>query len=139
MWPMILALAAAICWGLAPIAAKLALNRVSPIVGMGVRSLIAAVMVSAWLLATGHFRAMPSLSGRPAVWLLIEAILATVVGDAFYFYALKHGHPGQVSLVLASSPLVTLGVAVLLLGESLSAVKVAGAILIVGGLLLIGL
>lgn len=139
MWPMILALVAAICWGLAPIAAKLALQRVSPMIGMGARSLIAALMVSAWLLATGHFRAMPSVSGRPAVWLLVEALLATVVGDAFYFYALKHGHPGQVSLVLASSPLITLGVAVLLLGESLSTAKVMGAILIIGGLLLIGL
>lgn len=139
MWPMLLALVAAICWGLAPIAAKLALHRVSPIIGMGARSLIAAVMVSAWLLATGQFRAMPSVSGRPAVWLLVEAILATVVGDAFYFYALKQGHAGQVSLVLASSPLITLGVAALLLGESLSPQKVIGALLIVGGLVLIGL
>jgi bacterial/archaeal transporter family protein len=138
MWVLVLALMAAVCWGLAPIAAKLALHQVSPSIGMGVRSVIAATMMTAWLLASGKYRAMPAVTGPAAAWLLVEALLATVVGDALYFYALKYGHPGQISLIMASSPLITLVIAALLLGEPLSALKVVGAVLIVGGLVLIG-
>lgn len=138
MWVFIVALMAAICWGVAPIAAKLALQKVSPVIGMGVRSVIAAVMVTSWLVATGDYRTVPSVGARSFVWLLIEALLATVVGDALYFYALKHGHAGQISLIMASSPLVTLATAILLMGEPLSAVKLMGAALIIGGLILIG-
>lgn len=138
VWPVLLALMAAICWGLAPIAAKLALYNTSPVIGMGVRSVIAATMVTVWLLATGHYRMVPDLGRTSVQWLLIEALLATVVGDAAYFYALKYGQAGQVSLIMASSPLVTLVVAIVTLGEPLSVVKVVGAALIIGGLLLIG-
>lgn len=139
MWGIILALMAAICWGLAPVAAKLALRGVSPIIGMGVRSIIAACMVTVWLFATGHHRMVPHLGSRSIGWFFVEALLATVVGDAAYFYALKIGQAGQVSLIMAASPLVTLVVAVLMLNEPLSLIKIAGAAMIIGGLLLIGL
>lgn len=132
-----LAVFAAICWGIAPIAAKVALRSVSPVLGMGVRSAIAAAMVTAWLLTTGSYRQAGSLGTRPMFFLALEAVLATVVGDAAYFYALKHGQAGQVSLIMASSPLVTLAVAALLLGEPLTWPKWLGAVLIISGLFLI--
>jgi transporter family protein len=133
----ILAVFAAICWGIAPIAAKMALRSVSPVIGMGVRSAIAAGMVSVWLFTTGSYRQAGTLGGRSLVWLTVEALLATVVGDAAYFYALKHGQAGQVSLIMAASPLVTLTVATMLLGEPISLAKWLGATLIIGGLFLI--
>lgn len=65
-------------------------------------------------------------------------MLATGVGDALYFYALKLGDPGQISLIMASAPLVTLVAAVALMGEPISGPKTVGALLVVAGLALIG-
>lgn len=137
MWGVILALMAAVCWGLAPVAAKIALDQVSPVVGMSVRSLVAACLVSLWLVATGHYRLFSEVGLRPIAWLIIEAVLATVVGDALYFYALQHGHAGQVSLILASAPLITLMTTVWLLGEPVSSIKLVGAVMVIAGILLI--
>jgi transporter family protein len=136
---LFLAILAAICWGVAPVAAKLALQDVSPMIGMSVRSALAALMVLTWLIASGHYHVIAQVDGRSMTWLVIEALLATVVGDALYFSALKHSHAGQVSLIMAASPLITLLTAVLLLGEPLSEAKVIGAALVIGGLLLIGI
>jgi transporter family protein len=139
MWGILLALLATICWGLAPVAAKMALNHVSPVVGLTIRSLIATCLVSAWLVATGHYRWIGQLNTRTTLWLLAEALLATVVGDAFYFYALRHGEAGQVSLIMASAPVITLASAFLLLHEPITAAKVIGAALVILGVLLIGI
>jgi transporter family protein len=139
MWGFLSALVAAFCWGVAPIAAKLALRNVSPMVGMGVRSALAAIIVGAWLLPSGHVRTIANLSGRSMAWLFVEAMMATVVGDALYFYALKHSHAGQVSLIMAASPLITLLIGVLLLGEPLSVSKVIGAALVIGGLVVVSI
>lgn len=132
------AVLAAICWGLAPVAAKMALHNTSSSVAMGFRSLVAASIFCLWFLATGRYRLMMEVPIRPAGWLLLEALLATVVGDLFYFFAIKHGEAGQISLIMASSPLVTLFTAMLILGETIDVWKMIGAILVVGGLILIG-
>lgn len=138
MWGIMLALMAAVCWGLAPVAAKMALNHVSPIIGMGVRSMVATCLISVWVVITGHYRLVPIMSAQSMVWLIIEAVLATVVGDALYFYALKQGEAGQVSLIMASAPLITLVSAVFMLGEPITSVKLVGATMVILGLLLIG-
>lgn len=135
----LLAFFAAACWGLAPIVAKLALRQVSPMIGMGVRSAIAAGLVLGWLFATGRYRVTPAVTSPTMIWLAVEALLATVVGDAAYFYALKHGKAGQVSLIMAASPLITLLAAVLLLDEPLTLVNLVGAMMMIVGLLMISL
>jgi len=139
MFAYLMAIIAAICWGLAPVAAKLALHQVSPLIGMGVRSIIAAGIMLVWLLATGDFQLVMGIGPRTAKWLVIEALLATVVGDAFYFYALKHGQATHVSLIMSASPLVTLISAELLLREPMTREKLIGAALVMGGLILVGL
>lgn len=136
MWAVVLAVMAAVCWGLAPVAAKLALNQVSPIIGMGVRSMVAMTLVTTWLVATGHYRFIADVKIGPMGWLLLEAVLATVVGDALYFYALHHGRASQVGIIMASSPVITVLAADLLLGEAATPAKLFGAALVIGGLIL---
>lgn len=137
MWGVILALVASVCWGLAPVAAKKALNEVSPVIGMGVRSLIAACLVSVWLFASGQHRSVAQLGWPALIWLVLEALLATVVGDAFYFYALKHGQAGQVNLIMSAAPIITLVTAAAVLGEPITLGKLVGATLVILGLLMI--
>lgn len=137
MWAVILAVLAAICWGLAPVAAKIALNQVSPIVGMGVRSMIATSLVTVWLVVTGHYRLVPYVKFHSMAWLIVEAVLATVVGDALYFFALQKGKAGQVGVIMASSPIITVITADLLLGETTTPIKFLGAALVIGGLIIV--
>lgn len=137
MWSVILATLAAICWGVAPVAAKIALSEVSPVVGMGVRSILAASVVTIWLIVTGHYRLLSYVDGSTMAWLVVEAALATVVGDALYFYALQQGAAGQIGTIMASSPIVTLVAADLLLGESTTPKTLLGAALVVAGLILV--
>lgn len=139
MFAYLMAIIAAVCWGLAPVAAKLALHQASPLIGMGVRSVIAAGIMMVWLLASGDLQLVMHIGPRTAKWLVIEALLATVVGDAFYFYALKHGQASHVSLIMSASPLVTLLCAELLLHEPLTQAKLIGAALVMGGLVLVGM
>lgn len=139
MQGLIFAILASFCWGLAPVAAKIALNQTSPVFALGVRSALATAIVSVWLVASGnHYLAAP-INAKTVSWLLIEAMLATVVGDALYFYALQRGNAIQVGLVMASSPLMTILAGSLLLGEPLTFFRFIGAIIIVLGLVLINM
>lgn len=137
MGAVILAILAAICWGVAPVAAKIALHQVSPIIGMGVRSMIATSLVTVWLVVSGHYRMVPLIKFHSMVWLIIEAVLATVVGDALYFYALQQGKAGQIGMIMASSPIITLITADILLGETSTPNKILGAALVIGGLIIV--
>lgn len=126
-----------ICWGIAPIFAKIGLRDVNPIAGLTLRTILAAGLVSSWVGITGNFgslKAIPSMS-----WLLIgiEAILATLVGDWAYYAAIKHGEVSMVSVIMASSPLVTMLCASVFLGEHITIIRVAGACLIIIGILML--
>jgi len=126
-----------ICWGIAPIFAKIGLRDVNPIAGLTLRTILAAGLVSSWVGITGSLgslKAIPSMS-----WLLIgiEAILATLVGDWAYYAAIKHGEVSMVSVIMASSPLVTMLCASVFLGEHITIIRVAGACLIIIGILML--
>lgn len=133
----LLALFGMICWGLAPIFAKLGLSGVNPLAGLVLRTYISAAILTGWVLCNGtltHVKAIP-----PQSWLLIgiEGILATLIGDLAYYAALKYGEVSFVTLVMSCSPLVSITTAVLFLGEQLTLTRLIGAFLIVGGIGLI--
>lgn len=126
-----------ICWGIAPIFAKIGLRNVNPIAGLTLRTILAAGLVSSWVGITGGFgslKAIPSMS-----WLLIgiEAVLATLVGDWAYYAAIKHGEVSMVSVIMASSPLVTMLCASVFLGEHITILRIVGGCLIVVGILML--
>jgi transporter family protein len=128
---------AMICWGVAPIFAKLGLNNVNPAVGLILRTMMAAGMVSAWAGFNSfnmELKTVPLMS-----WLLIaiEAILATVVGDLAYYVAIKDGDVAVVSIIMSVAPLVTMICAGIFLGEPITSWRVIGACYIIFGLILI--
>lgn len=135
---MLLALFGAICWGIAPVFGKLGLARVDPSLGLAVRTLMAAMLASLWLVGTGRFDQVREVP--PDAWVLIglEGVLATLVGDLAYYAALKWGAASDVALVLASAPLVTLWVSASFLAEEMTWARLAGAVCIVVGLILVG-
>ncbi|MGE5379911.1 MAG: EamA family transporter [Methylocystaceae bacterium] len=131
------ALFAMICWGIAPILAKMGLANVNPVAGLVLRTLVAATLVTSWVGLTGNFEDVRFIPVKN--WILItgEAILATLVGDLAYFFAIKNGDVSQVSFIVSSSPLITMIAASLILGEHITMLRIVGACYILIGLLML--
>ena len=135
----LLALFGMLCWGLAPIFGKVGLRHVHPMVVLSLRTLMAATLVSGWLI---YSKAYHSFSKIPLKYLLVigtEAMLATLVGDLAYFGALKYGNINDVTLIMSSSPLITILFSYFLLGQKVYSQQLIGAFLIICGLAFITL
>ncbi|MEN6326435.1 MAG: EamA family transporter [Syntrophomonas sp.] len=133
----LLAIFGMICWGIAPIFAKVGLNNVNPLAGLLLRTIIAAVLVTTWVGVSGSIVMIKNIPHVSWILLAAEAILATVVGDLAYYYAIKHGDVSVVALIMSTSPLITMICAALLLGEPITTWKVIGACYIIFGVVLI--
>lgn len=132
-----LALFGMICWGIAPVFAKAALKEINPAAGLVLRTIFAANVVSCWVILSGSFS---NVSKIPVgTWWLIgtEALLATLVGDLAYYAALKKGDVSLVTIIMSSSPLITILCSVLFLGEQMTLIRVIGAGLVIVGIILI--
>lgn len=132
-----LAIFGMICWGIAPIFAKVGLTNVNPLAGLALRTMIAAGLVTSWVGFTGTFAQLKSVSLNSWVLIGIEAVLATLIGDLAYYAAIKKGEVSMVTVIMASSPLVTMLCATIFLGEHITAWRAIGASLIIIGIILI--
>jgi transporter family protein len=126
-----------LCWGIAPLFGKAGLTNTDPAIAMVIRSIIIAVILLAWLVFSGN---TPNfLTVEPKTWGLIavEGIFASLLGHLAYFYALKLGSASTVTPITSAAPMVTVLLAVILLGERFSWYKLLGALLVVIGITLI--
>lgn len=133
---LVFALTASLLWGVAPILGKAGLASTDPATALLVRTLGVASVLLVYALATGGLARLAAVGWQPAGFLLAEGILASVLGHLAYFYALKLGEAGRVVPIVAIYPLFAL-LAAVLLGESLTWLKVAGALLVVSGVWLL--
>lgn len=139
LYPFLLALYGAVCWGLAPLFGKAGMRGVNPTEALAARTLLTVCFVWGWLFARGQVGQIMAIPPRRWLFLGIEAFLATFAGDLAYYAAIKFGDIGQAALVLAAAPLVTIWMGKWFLGEQLTTFKLVGAILIIGGIIFVGL
>ena len=132
-----------ICWGIAPIFAKIGLNELNPLPGLIIRTFISFLLMLCFLGARGiigYEKIFNQISDVPVkTWLFIsiEALLATLVGDLAYYAAIKKGNVSMVTVIMSSSPLVTMLVSTIVLGEEITASKLMGAMLVILGIMFI--
>ena len=131
------ALIGMLCWGIAPLFGKLGLLGVHPVTALSLRTLLAAMLVLGWIIGSKSYTDFCNVPPLFWIYIAIEAILATLVGDLAYFVALKYGNVNQVSLVMSCAPVVTLLASYLVLGEHTSIFQIAGALFISIGLALV--
>ncbi|OPX87352.1 MAG: EamA-like transporter family protein [Pelotomaculum sp. PtaB.Bin104] len=137
MKPLFFALLAMLCWGIGPIFSKLGLIKVEPFTALTIRTVaVAGVMILAGLFS-GKLSNVAQVNWRAASFIIAEGILAALLGQLAYYYAIKGGEVSLVSPLAAAFPLITVLLAFLFLGESLSVPKVIGALLIVTGVIVI--
>lgn len=133
----LLALFGMVCWGIAPIFAKIGLSNISPLPGLAVRTFFAAGMVASWVICSGSLSQVKSVTVNSWILIGIEAILATLVGDLAYYAAIKKGDVSFVTIIMSSSPLITILCSAVFLGEQITLARLAGSCLILLGIILI--
>jgi bacterial/archaeal transporter family protein len=132
----LMAVIATVCWGLAPVFAKVGLRNLSPMTGLAIRTGVTTILLTGWMLMDGSLFRLNQIT-MPAFFILgCEAILATLIGDWAYYSAVKRGPASLVTIIMACSPLVTITLSVLLLGEAVTIRRIIGVLLIIGGIVL---
>jgi transporter family protein len=86
---------------------------------------------------SGSLVELKSIPAKALVLLIIEAAMATILGDLAYFAALKRGSASIVMIIMACSPLVTILFSVFFLHEALTYKVLFGAFLTFVGLILV--
>ncbi len=130
---VLFAFLALIGFGSGAICDKLALRGLPASAAVIARSLMTAVIFTGYGALAGQFRRITGAGAIPLAWLVAGVVVNPVLGQFALYKALKFGEASRVVPIAASYPLVTVILAVLFLGEKLTAPKVAGVLCIVVG------
>lgn len=137
MW-LFYALLSALFAALTAIFVKLGVSNINSNLATGIRTIVILVMVWTIILVKGQAKGFTSLSKQHILYLVISG-LATGLSWLFYFKALQLGKVSQVAPVDKLSVAVTIVLAVIFLGETLSVKTAIGVSLIVAGTLVLAI
>lgn len=129
---VVYAVISAVAAGVTAVFAKAGLQEVPSQLANALRTAFVLVIAAGVAVGTGQWRATSTMSGRAWVFLLLSAT-ATAISWAAYFKALSLGPTTPVSAIDKSSLAVTLVLAVILLGETVTWRSALGAALVIAG------
>src|ERR671915_2261121 len=86
-------------------------------------------------LATGSLEL--ALSGEAWLWLVLLALVSTVVAVSAFFAGLRRVGPSEAAILSTFEPPVTVVLAFLILGERLTPAQLAGGVLVLGAVVLL--
>jgi transporter family protein len=130
------ALASAFFAGITAILAKQGVSGIDSNLATALRTAVVLVFACAIVAARGVWRELPQIEARTA-WFLVLSGLATGASWLCYFHALKLGPASRVAPLDKLSVIFVLLFSAMFLGEPLTLRSVGGALLIVGGALLL--
>lgn len=130
------AFAAMLFAGVTSVIAKLGLTGISAELGLTVRTVFVCGFVMIFALIFVQRAELAQLDGRNLWWLGLSGA-TTALSWIFYYKAIKVGEVGTVALIDKGSVVIAMLLAWLILREAITPRMVAGAALIVAGLLVI--
>lgn len=133
----LLAIFGMICWGFAPVFGKLGLSKADPLAGLALRTYLSTGLLTVFMILSGRWTHILEIPKHSYLYIGIEGVLATLVGDLAYYAALKYGEVSFVTLIMSSSPLVSILASCWILNEEMTLTKFFGAVLILAGVALI--
>ena len=133
------ALIVLLCWGLAPIFAKTGLVKLPLFTALAFRNTFIVIIFLTAFFISGQAKTVIQSDPRSIALILVEALLAGLVGQYFYYKAVKVWEASRVVPIVGAYPLVSFIVAVLLLSEKITLAKSLGAVLVVIGVGLLGI
>jgi len=134
---LIFALITAFLFGLAPIFGKLGLEDINPVFALCIRSFIISGIMLVYLLINNDLISLANINKTSWVLIAVEGICAALLGQLFYYYALKFGEASVVVPLIATFPLFTFIIATIFLGDKLSISKIGGIAFIIIGIVLL--
>ena len=132
------AIMAAIVWGIVPILEKAGLAGIAPLSGLLIRSL--GVIIGTGILVIFNneaFRIALKAEPRTIIFLMLGGFMASIVGQMFFYNALKTGEASKVVPIAGIYPLVAFLLGIMFLGESFTLAKAAGVLFVIVGLFLL--
>ncbi len=128
MW-ILYAFSAAIFAGLTAILAKIGIKNIDSNLATAIRTII--ILIFSWLMVfiVGSFNDIQNISNKTLIFLILSG-LATGGSWLCYFKALQLGDVNKVAPIDKSSTILTMILAFIILGESLTFTKVIGMIFI---------
>lgn len=135
MW-WLYALLSALFAALTAIFAKIGVSAVNSNLATAIRTIIILIMAWGIVLARGEAKGLGSLSKHNLLFLVLSGI-ATGLSWIFYFKALQLGKVSQVAPVDKLSVALTITLSVIFLHEALTLKTAVGALLIIGGTLVL--
>ncbi len=133
----VLALFAALLWGIAPLFDRMAIVNISPLSANFVRAFASFTILLAYLVYSENVSQILSISPRAILFLVIAGIIAGAIAGIAYYQSLKMIGAAKTVPLTSVYPLITVVLAAVLLGESVSLRVYAGAVLIVSGIILV--
>jgi transporter family protein len=137
MQAFLFALLTALFWGAATVLDKLALAKLQPLAGVLIRSVAISVVALAVAGATIRDRVWEGIDARTWFFIIASGMCSGLIGQWTYYKALKYAEASRVVPIVGGYPLVAFLLAVLMLGESVTAQKLCGAALVVAGIILL--
>ncbi|NQT95189.1 MAG: EamA family transporter [Candidatus Omnitrophica bacterium] len=135
----IYALIVMICWGLAPIFAKAGLAKLPLMTAIVFRNTFIAIIFLSAFLMSGQLKTLSTCNMGSVFLILIEALLAGLIGQYFYYKAVKVWEASRVVPIVGAYPLVSFIIAVLVLSEKVTLAKSLGVVFVVIGVGLLGI
>ncbi|MDP2921500.1 MAG: EamA family transporter [Candidatus Omnitrophota bacterium] len=127
MKPFYFAILAAVVWGIAPILEKTGLGRIEPMAGVIIRSfgvLLGAIVLA--LFNSNIIKVALRADQKTIIFLVLGGIIASILGQIFFYNALKTGEVSKMVPIAATYPLVSFLLGLLFFGESLTVAKGLG-------------
>ncbi|MCA9353720.1 EamA family transporter [Candidatus Nomurabacteria bacterium] len=139
MW-VVYAILSAVFAALVSIFAKIGLKDVDTTLATAVRAVVMALFLVGVVLFTGKINMIGDIFGLSRTWVFI--LLSGIAGALswlFYFIAIRDGSVSPVVALDRTSVVFAIIFAALFLGETLTIKSVIGALLVLGGAILIAL
>ena len=136
LYPYILAVITLIFWGIAPIFGKLGLSKISPLLGLAIRSFVISIILLIIVFATGTYKEFSAITLKGFSFIALEGIFASLIGHFAYYYALKLGETSNIVPITSAFPVITVILAIFLLSEKMTIFKGGGMMLIIAGIIL---
>ena len=127
----------AFLWGTTPVLEKIGLGRVDPLMGVTIRSIAVTIALLIYLALVGRIRQIFQVDPKALAIFSITGLMAGLLGMITYFAALKLGATSQIVPIAATYPLITVILSVLILGENVTFLRLAGTVLIIAGVWLV--
>lgn len=122
--------------GLTSVLAKYGLQNINADLGLGIRTTVIFILITAFNLMTDKLKDLPQLSVKQTLLLVLSGV-TTTFSWIFYYRAMKDGLVSYVAAIDKASIIITLVLSFVLLKEPVSPKILIGAALIFAGMIVL--